>query len=228
MSRLVNALKNLIYPDLCLACRARRPHIKEELCRECLDKLPFIKSWADALAALSGKKHFPQNVDRFVSLFYYTKESYVAEMIHYLKYDGLYNVGLYLGGLLEQRHLSKMRSQDYVLVPVPIHPKKLKFRGYNQAEIIARGIAGKSGLEICLDHLIRVSDTKSQTQKSEQDRAKVLEDAFGLNPKSNKSPKNIILVDDVITTGATIAACTKSLLKRPIEQLVVASLGVSI
>jgi len=228
MSRLHRSLKGLIFPDLCVACRVRQPKVAEELCSECLDLLPFISSIADAKAALAGKKHFPKDVDEFVSLFYYTKESYIAEMIHYIKYDGLYKIGTYLGEKLYERLLSTIDLDGYVLIPVPLHPKKMKIRGYNQAQKIALGISRISGLPIVEDHLIRTKDASSQTQKSQSDRAKVLEDAFDLNPLSEHAPKKVIIVDDVITTGSTISACTKAIMRRAPEKLIVASLGVSI
>jgi len=228
MTKMLESLKGLVFPDLCIACRVKRPKIDEELCRVCLDQLPFIHLPEDAQAALEGKDQFPEEVDQFFSLFYYTKESYVAEMIHYIKYDGLYKIGRYLGRLLYENQLSSLDLSEFVIVPVPIHQKKRKKRGYNQAEEIAKGISDASGLALISDLLIRKSDTSSQTKKDQSDRSKVLEDAFDLNPKRKKEPSKIILVDDVITTGSTIAACTKGLLKISPDKIIVASLGVSI
>ena len=164
MTRMLESLKSLVFPDLCVACRVRRPQKEEELCRSCFAHLPFLQLPEDAEAALAGKDQFPDEVSRFYSLFYYTKESYVAEMIHYIKYDGLYKIGRYLGKLLWERQLHSQNLQGYVLVPVPIHPKKRKKRGYNQAEEIAQGISGVSGLPIIEDLLIRKTDTASQTK----------------------------------------------------------------
>ena len=228
MSRLRSSLKALVFPDLCVACRVRQPKVAEELCSQCLDLLPFIPSIADATAALAGKKHFPDNVDEFASLFYYSKESYIAEMIHYIKYDGLYKIGTYLGEKLYERLLSTLCLDGYVIIPVPLHPKKVKIRGYNQAQKIALGISNLSGLPIIEDFLIRTKDASSQTQKSQTDRSKILEDAFDLNPSNTSAPKKIMLVDDVITTGSTISACTKAIMRRTPEKLIVASIGVSI
>ena len=225
---MLESLKNIVFPDLCVACRVRRPTVDEELCRSCLSHLPFIQLPEDAKAALAGKDQFPSEVSSFYSLFYYTKESYVAELIHYIKYDGLHDIGRYLGGLLWRRQLSLLRLDKHVLVPVPIHPKKRKRRGYNQAEEIAKGISQESGLPIIPDLLIRTSDTSSQTKKDQADRTKVLEHAFDLNPSYDSQLGKILLIDDVVTTGSTIAACTSNLLKGRPEEIAVATLGVSI
>lgn len=228
MSLILDSVKSLVFPDLCIACRVKRPHADQELCKTCLQELPFIKNSNDARAALEGKDQFPEDVEKFMSLLYYTKESYVAEMIHYIKYDGLYKIGRYLGGLLYDRHMAEEELDGYVLVPVPIHRKKLKVRGYNQAEEIAKGIATKSNLPICSDYLIRKSDTLSQTKKTQSDRTKVLVDAFGINPKVTPPSDKIMLVDDVVTTGSTIAACTRYLMDSAPSSILVATLGVSI
>jgi len=229
MTRIMESLKGLVFPDLCVACRVRRPQIEEELCRSCFSHLPFLRLPEDAKAALAGKDQFPDEVSEFYSLFYYTKESYVAEMIHYIKYDGLYKIGRYLGKLLWERQLQSLDLQEFVLVPVPIHPKKRKKRGYNQAEEIAQGISKASGLPIFADLLVRKTDTASQTKKGQGDRTKILEYAFDLNSAPQSAlPDKVILVDDVVTTGSTIAACTSKLLMIRPEKIVVASLGISI
>jgi len=200
MTRILESFKNVVFPDLCVACRVRRPQVEEELCRSCFTHLPFLQLPEDATATLAGKEQFPDEVARFYSLFYYTKESYVAEMVHYLKYDGLYKIGHYLGHLLWQKQLQSQDLSDYALVPVPIHPKKKKKRGYNQAEEIARGVSKVSGLPIIQDLLIRKTDTASQTKKDQGDRTEVLKHAFALNPNhKGERPEKIILIDDVVT-----------------------------
>lgn len=228
MSVLFDSVKSLVFPDLCIACRAKRPHGDQEFCKTCLTKLPFIRDLKDAYAALEGKEQFPEEIEQFVSLFYYTKESYVAEMIHYIKYDGLYKIARYLGGLLYERHLANLFLEDYVLVPVPLHPRKMKKRSYNQAEEIAKGVMIKSGLPISTDYLIRKSDTASQTKKGQEDRRKVLADAFDLRPSIAPPSDKIILIDDVVTTGSTISACINKLQLNAPKDIIVATLGVSI
>ena len=84
MTRMLESLKSIVFPDLCVACRTKRPKVDEELCRACLAHLPFVQLPEDAAAALAGKEQFPEMVSKFYSLFYYTKDSYVAEMIHYI------------------------------------------------------------------------------------------------------------------------------------------------
>ena len=223
-----NALFGLIFPSLCYACRIQEPLKNHNFCLSCLESLPFVDSAEDSFAALAGKDFFPDSVDNFWALFYYTKDSDVAEMIHRIKYDGQFRIARYLGKLLAEKYLTKVDLSDYVIIPVPVHPKRRRERGFNQAEEIAKGFISVVQIPIITDHLIRSKNESSQTAKDKDSRSSVLGDSFILNPKKSKAFKNILLIDDVITTGSTIGACVNQLsLKKP-DQIIVASLGISI
>ena len=220
-------LFHLIFPNLCYACRNIEPVKGKHFCLPCQHSLPFIRSSEDALAALEGKESFPEKVNYFRSLFYYTKESKVAEMIHRIKYQGNYRIARYLGELLGERLEEEHTWGNYVLVPVPIHKKRRRERGFNQSEEIAKGIQKVLGIKIETDYLIRTKYEASQIKKDKQSRADTLRDSFMINQKSSEIKKKILLVDDVVTTGSTLAACIHAL-QVDSDNIAIVSLGVGI
>jgi len=201
--------------------------MREHLCLPCFETLPFIASMSDSRAALEGKDFFPDEVSSVQSLFYYSKDSHVADMIHRLKYKGQYRIGRYLGELLGQRMAKSSDWQEYTIVPVPIHPKRRRSRGYNQAEEIAQGLSATLAVPLIPDYLKRIKYERSQTGKDKHDRSSILRSSFIRNLRYEGLEK-IILIDDVITTGSTINACTNELIRTSSPVIAVASLGISI
>ena len=223
----LEGLIHLIYPSLCIACQENDPLKGHQLCLPCLKELPFIQSTADSIAALEGKDFFPSDIDYFRSLFYYTKESIVAEMIHRMKYQGQYRIGIYLGKLLSEKMKEDGSWAGYQVVPVPLHKKRKISRGFNQAEKIARGIEAGLSIPLSDNILLRRQYHSSQTVKGKWERSRVLRESIEINSKK-EVPKSVILVDDVVTTGSTVAACTNLLLESGTNKLAIVSLGVSV
>ena len=223
----VKGLFHLIFPDLCYSCRKVEPLKGGHFCLPCQHSLPFIRSKEDAVAALEGKEPFPEGIEYFRSLFYYTKESKVAEMIHRIKYQGNYRIARYLGSLLGERIKEDKSWSNYVLVPVPIHKKRRRERGFNQSEEIAKGIQSVLGTNIKMNYLIRTKYEQSQISKDKQSRALTLRNSFKVVSKPGEVKKKIILVDDVVTTGSTLAACIHAL-EVSSDQVAIVSLGVGI
>ena len=148
-------------------------------------------------------------------------------LIHRLKYHGDQEVGERLGALfaLELLESKRMKGID-VILPVPLHPKKLHVRGYNQCDCIARGMADILGVEVSLDNLTRTHFTASQTRRGRISRWSNVKDVFWVREPEKLAGKRILLIDDVITTGATIEACAVPLRKIQGVQLSVAALAV--
>ena len=219
-------LFSLVYPPLCYSCRIVEPLQNHRFCLSCLHELPFIVSAQDSAAALAGKQYFPHEVRFFQSLFYYTKDSRVADMIHSVKYEGQYRMAWYLGELLG-KELSKTNAWNgYSLLPVPIHRKRYLTRGYNQSEEMAKGIAKTLHLPILSKVFVRTSFESSQTGKGRLLRSEVLKSSFVL--KDHNCPDKILLIDDVVTTGSTINACVHALNEVRPKDIAVASVGISI
>lgn len=221
----LHSLLNLIYPSLCYSCRYVEPLISSNFCLSCLNTLPFVASAKDSKAALSGKDHFPKDIEFFQSLFYYTKEGNVAEMIHRIKYEGQYRTARYLGFLLGKELKGSKDWQEYRIVPVPIHIRRYRERGYNQAEEIAKGIATVLEIPIVPNGLKRTAYQASQTSKGKYSRSQILQSSFALK---DPSLRKVLLVDDVVTTGSTINACFGALSKGSVQHVEVAALGISI
>ncbi len=149
-------------------------------------------------------------------------------LVHRLKYKGKKEIGITLGKLLG-RQLSEspfFRDAD-LLIPVPLHPAKQKKRGYNQSEVIASGMETAMKADLKADLLFRKVHTATQTRKSRYERWENVKDIFGLREAETLKDKHIILVDDVITTGATLEACAETLLEISGIRISVASLAYS-
>lgn len=153
----------------------------------------------------------------------------MQQLLHQLKYNGKTDVGLMLGKMLGQRlqQSSTYQSIDMV-IPVPLHPKKQEFRGYNQSSFIAQGVAEVMHIQVLEGCLLRNKITDSQTKKSRYNRFENMLDVFTVKDVRQIEGKHVLLVDDVITTGATIEACGNALMGSNIAKLSVAGLAFAV
>lgn len=205
VARLLHPFSELLFPRLCVVCGNSLLESEKYICSVCLADLPFVENTLD-----SGKHildEFPPDFRpcRFYSLFYYNKYSNYPQLIYAVKYRARKKLGIYLGRMLG-RCIPADANIDGI-VPVPLHPKREKARGFNQAYQIALGIQEITGLEIYSDVLIRIKDNASQTGKTTGERRENVENIFKLHHPAKIAGKHILLVDDVITTGATLGAC---------------------
>jgi len=193
----IQQLFSFLFPQFCVGCRS----MGERLCSSCLHSIPihsdpFVKEpgWAlDGLFVVAP----------------YTKKSLLQTCIKTMKYRHSPNLANQLGEWMGLRFpLAQFR--DFILVPVPLHPKRKKERGYNQAHCLAEGVA--TVLSLPIEELLqRKFYTLPQAQLSREDRLKNLLNSFSLSQNSNTLNKKIILVDDVCSTGATLNECAKVL-----------------
>lgn len=208
-----NDFLSLIFPQVCYACG--RSLLKKEncICLHCFYNLPktdfHLKKDNPVTKLFWGRT----NVQSAASLYEFNEGGKVQNLIHHLKYKGKKEIGLslgrYYGHLLKT---SSMFSCINVIVPVPLHKKTLKKRGYNQSEYFAKGIGEAMEIEIIDNVLIKTATSSSQTKKSRFNRWKNVQDIFTLSSPEKLKGKHILLVDDVVTTGSTIDACTQQLL----------------
>jgi ComF family protein len=149
-----------------------------------------------------------------IAFVYFQKGSRVQNLMHELKYNKKPDVGIRMGELYA---LQLSRTEDWnkpdMIIPIPLHPKRLKKRGYNQSEELSKGLSSILNLPICIHNLVREENTQSQTKKSRFARYENLKDAFIITNAFELVQKHILLVDDVMTTGATMEACSIELLK---------------
>jgi ComF family protein len=162
------------------------------------------------------------------ALLFFTKENLVQEALHKLKYKGAEDIGIWLGQFLGRQLLASNRFNEVdIIVPLPLHKKKLLKRGYNQAEVIARGLQEVITKPITDSSVIKFKHTNTQTKKTRIERWQNIENVFELKNNQLKN-KHILLVDDVVTTGATLEACGRSLLQAEPASISIATAAIAL
>lgn len=198
---------NLIYPDLCVACDEEHPIENSCFCIGCLNELPFTKLHDERDNVV--EKHFWGRllVEKGTALFYFHKGELVQEMIHRLKYKNEAFVGDALGLFFGEQliNTSFLDNVDLIL-PIPIHKSKRKTRDYNQSALIAKGIAKHSGIEWSDSIIAKTSKSSSQTEKNREERLENLKNTFQVAKPEQIRDKHVLIIDDILTTGATLEA----------------------
>jgi ComF family protein len=216
----------LVFPDVCIACGEKLRIQENYLCLKCLHDLPRTRFHLvrnnKAEQMFWGK--IP--VEKAVSFFYYRKGSRFQKIIHHIKYKGLKEAGLELGRQFgfELAESKRFVSVD-LLIPVPLHPQKRKKRGFNQSEWIARGLSLALNKPVSTGNVQRTLFTESQTMKTRYERWQNVAHIFKVQDPEPFMDKHILLVDDVLTTGATLEACALALVEIPGIKISIATLG---
>lgn len=209
-----NDLFCLFFPELCAACGRDLYKNEDIICTYCKYHLPQTNFHTDLNNKMARQLWGRFAFEQAIAFLYFQKGSKVQNLMHQLKYNKRPEVGIKLGELYAYQ---LFRSEDWkkadLIIPVPLHPTKLKKRGYNQSEQISMGMASVLQLPISTNHLIRAEHTETQTRKSRYARYENLKDAFLIKNEFELIQKHIMLVDDVMTTGATLEACSLELLK---------------
>jgi len=219
-------LLGLLFPNLCNACGASLFQGEKLICTKCLFDLPFIDYHLyqenKVMKQLWGR--VPLNAA--MALLYFRKGAKAQRLIHSLKYNGKTDVGILLGGMIGERlKLNLMYSDIDFIVPVPLHHQKLRSRGYNQSSFIAEGIAQTINIPFKEEILIRTVSTESQTRKNRFSRYENMKAVFKVAETDKITGKHILLVDDVVTTGATLEACANALLVQGALKVSIAALA---
>ncbi|WP_299285343.1 ComF family protein [uncultured Mucilaginibacter sp.] len=219
---------SLIFPELCQACAKSLYRNEDLICADCLYHLPYTDFHlnADNTVAQQFWRRVP--LEAAAALLYFSKGSRVQNLMHQLKYKNKPEVGVYLGKLAGKRLFENLIfSSADVIIPVPLHKQKQLKRGYNQSLSFAEGLSEKISIPVSIDNLIRVSSTESQTKKSRISRYENMKEVFSVKNPSTLIGKHILLVDDIITTGATLEACCNVLLEVPGVRISIASIAVA-
>ena len=212
--RVFNDFVALFYPRLCLACEYHIPPRDQVICISCQYQLPKTKFHLERENAFTQRFWGRVPVDAGAALYHFTKSSKTQQLIHQLKYQGKRQVGIQLG----QLYGKALKASPYFekverIIPVPLHPRKQKIRGFNQSAQFAQGLSESMQIPWSENNLIRTTMSESQTQKSRMDRFANVQAAFQVKNEKEISGKHLLLVDDVMTTGATLEACALQLLK---------------
>ena len=210
------SILHLLYPPVCIGCSKHLSAQLHPFCVHCLYNLPF-----------TGQENYLENefTDHFagripltfgMALMYYEKNGIAQHIIQRLKYQGRRDLGVLTGDWLGERlracsHLDKVD----MIIPVPLHWRRYLIRGYNQSEIIAQRLSRALQVPVQARCLVRNRWTGTQTKRKRSDRLQALQTAFAVRNGKEVTGKHILLVDDVMTTGATLEACAQALLQWP-------------
>jgi len=219
---------DLMFPDLCVICDRNLQKNEHLLCLSCLIDIP--KTNYHLMVDNPIEKRFWGKVPvcRATSYFFFQKGSSFQKLLHLLKYKGNKEIGEVMGkyAAVDLMDIDDFASVD-LIIPVPLHPKKYKSRGYNQSEWIGKGISFILNKPQDTSTLVRVKENPSQTKKSVFERFENTEGIFELNDKIQLEGKHILLVDDVLTTGSTLEACVRALLETKDIKISIFTLAVA-
>lgn len=212
---MLNDLTSLFYPRNCICCQQSLNSGEQDCCIVCLAELPRTNfaNFSDNPVA----KLFWGRIELTFgfSVFHFSKGGKLQQLMHSLKYKGKTQVGEFLGREIAKELInSERKDQIDLIIPVPLHPKKERLRGYNQSDFLAKGINKLTNVPIDTASLKRSIHTSSQTRKSKFDRWQNVSSIFEIDKPKKIENKNILLVDDVITTGSTLESCAHTLLEH--------------
>jgi ComF family protein len=216
----------LILPRTCPGCGKKITGLKEVICLRCLTSLPgtgFFEQSDNPVERLFWGR---TNVAAAGSQYYFTRGSSIQRILHALKYKGNRSAGQLLGSCLGESLLRTARFKPLdAIIPLPLHPERHRMRGYNQAECIARGCADVIGKPVWKEAVLRVKKTETQTKKSRLDRWDNLAGVFAVVHPERIGNRHLLLVDDVVTTGASLEACAQAILTASPASLRIATVA---
>ncbi|MDG2193572.1 MAG: phosphoribosyltransferase family protein [Polaribacter sp.] len=222
---LFNDLFYLFFPNICVTCESSLVQSEKIICTHCRHDLPMVP-YPDfknnkIIASFSGR--IPINMA--TSFLFYRKRGKTKRLIHALKYKGNQKIGSFFGNWFgfQLKQSGQFNNIDYI-VPVPLHPKKLKKRGYNQLTTFGIALAKQLHTTYKPAVLIRTSSATTQTFKQRFERFSKLETKFSITDVEIFNNKHVLLIDDVITTGATLEACCKEILKSENSTISIATI----
>jgi len=218
---MLNDFFSLIFPRLCSSCSEALNKSENTICIACQVGLPKTNYHLDKDNKLNKIFWGRVNVEMVAAYYSFTKKSKVQHLIHQLKYKGNKEVGRKVGLLYGSELLNSPYFKGIdLIVPVPLHPKKIKKRGYNQSECFAEGLSSSMGVPVCKKVLYRKLNSETQTKKTRYKRWENVNEIFGINNGKVLDQKKVLLVDDVLSTGATLEACIQVMLEHDCKMYV--------
>jgi len=238
---LLKGLKDLIYPNYCLVCKNRIPPTNQQelICSECLGKIeqnlpPFCANCGRHLTLQALEENACPNCSRCKTYFYFDRAfspckytGTVKKLIHEFKYSGKDYLGKPLGKLMHTFIRDYQLPIEYLdfLIPIPLHKSRQREREFNQAEILSYEVAQEFNKKILTNQLIRVKPTKTQTELTFQERCQNVEKSFAVTKPELIKDTNLLLIDDVLTTGATSSEAAKCLKEAGAKKVLLLTLA---
>lgn len=203
----------IFYPDLCVNCENQLEKNENTICTFCRHDLPLTNFTNYSENKIAQTFYGRIIIEKANTLLFYRKKGITKKLIHELKYKGNEEIGSFFGNWLGEILKQNNEFSDInLIVPVPLHPKKRKQRGYNQVSKFGEKLSFHLKIPFIENELIRITSTKTQTFKTRLERFNNIETKFLLKNPSKFMGKHLLLIDDVITTGATLEACAKEFL----------------
>lgn len=212
LSNILNDINSILLPKVCFGCNTRLNRGEYHLCTVCRNHLPLTEYSFNVENAVDRIFYGRINIKKANSFLFFIENGIVKNLIHHLKYKNQEQIGTFLGDwhgqiIAENNYIDQI---DYV-IPVPLHRKKLKKRGYNQVFTFGKRLAHHLNAEFQENILVKTANTKTQTKKGRIGRWQNKKALYILKEPSLLTNKNVLLVDDVITTGATMEICARTL-----------------
>lgn len=222
--RILNSLFGFVLPEVCICCEKLLADEERFVCFECSSKLERLENNAPVRQKLS----LARSIDYAYSLYRFKEDTEIQAIIHAFKYGQMKSIGVIYGRELGEI-VKKFEFPFDLIIPVPLHKAKKRERTYNQSEYICHGINEITNIRVVESCLKRIRYTESQTRLKLPEREKNVNGAFRLNEKhaAEVSGKNIILVDDLITTGSTISECARVLKAADCGKILACSIAVA-
>lgn len=220
---------HLFYPHNCEGCGTDIIGDAYFLCARCLHRLPETRFFQSPANPVEKLFYGRLRVTHAAATYYFTKDSLLQHLLIQLKYKGNKEAGYFLGRMMAYALMKTQRFRDVdVLVPLPLNRKKEHIRGYNQAALICEGIAEIWHKPVLKDVVERIKFTETQTHQNRVSRWQNMDGVFAITDENALKNRHILLIDDVITTGATLEACGSTILKAEGASLSIAAAAYTI
>lgn len=222
-------ITRIFFPNVCMCCENGLTNSENTICTYCLHELPLTNYTLTNSNAVLKIFYGRITLEKATALLYYHKKGIVQNLIHNLKYGNQQSIGEFIGNWLgtEMKESNQFTNIDYI-VPIPLHKNRLKERGYNQVTTFGKTLAKILDVSYIENVIIRKSANKTQTHKGRFDRWKNVTELFYITNVSFFENKHILLIDDIITTGATIESCYNELIKTKNIRISVAVMAITV
>lgn len=209
-------LLNLFFPKACAGCNNLLIANENTICTLCRHKIAITNHHLNPENEAFKKFYGKIPVEYVSAQFYFQKKGIVQEIIHKLKYKGQEEIGTVLGNWYadDLKEVTILKTADFI-IPVPLHKKKFRERGYNQVTTFGRALSKEMNIKYADSILVRKVYSTTQSKKNLLGRSEGIETIFDICSTEKEHNKHFLLIDDVITTGATLEACSRALLKIP-------------
>jgi ComF family protein len=225
---MLQSVLDLFFPKVCYACQFQLSDNEQYICTNCRHNLPVTNFHLDNDDFVLKTFYGRAKIEHATALLRFEKKGITQQLIHNLKYKGYEEIGVLLGKWLgeELKEIDAYQAIDMV-IPVPLHKKKLRKRGYNQVAKFGQEIAKQLNTSYCDDVLIKITNTKSQVNKNRFSRWISNDELFTIQNKEKINNKHILLVDDIITSGATMEACISVLNKAQNVKISIVAMAIA-